>query len=161
MTKFHICTILLLLVMCYLGESIKVDMEDIDWEWGSGLHEQHIFSADNPFMEELAEKHVANCTQHFWLPSSLPVCLEDIASPKEFEEARLLVLKNQAALQAVTEVSGLEEVEASYSEQALADVQGVQEDQLSISLTVQSIEKIFVDLEDKRKRAKGHQKVSR
>ncbi|XP_062846745.1 uncharacterized protein si:ch211-57n23.1 [Trichomycterus rosablanca] len=161
MTWLQICSILLLLAVCHSGDSIKVDMEDTDWEWGSGLHEQlHIFSAENPFMGEMPENHVVNCTQHFLLPPSLPVCWEDIAGPKEFEETRLLVLQNQAALQAVTEVSGLEEVEASYSEQAMSDVQGVREDQLSISLTVQSIEKVFFDLEENRKHARQQQKLS-
>ncbi|XP_034154291.2 uncharacterized protein si:ch211-57n23.1 isoform X2 [Pangasianodon hypophthalmus] len=148
--------LLVLLTVCRIGGSIDVDIEDRNWDWGSGLHELlHSFPAHSPFVTE-TPGHVANCTQRFWLPPSSPVCWEDIAGPEEFEETRLLVLQNRAALHAVTEASGLEEGGLSYEQQAMMDVQGVREDHLSISQTVESIQKVFIDLDEKRKEAGGH-----
>ncbi|KAM9493396.1 uncharacterized protein Hap1MRO34_003618 [Clarias gariepinus] len=143
--------LLLLFTVCCTGDSIEVGLEDSDWDWGSGLPELlHSFPAQSPFFTDTAE-HEANCTQRFWLPPSSPVCWEDIAGPEEFKETRLLVLQNRAALHAVTEASGLEEGGISYEEQAMTDVQGVREDHLSISQTVESMQKVFFDLDEKRK----------
>ncbi|KAG7317168.1 hypothetical protein KOW79_019466 [Hemibagrus wyckioides] len=148
--------LLLLLTVWRTGSSIDVDMGDRDWDWGSGLHDLlHSFPAHSPFVTETPE-HAANCTQRFWLPPSTPVCWENIAGPEEFEETRLLVLQNRAALHAVTEASGLEEGGVSYEQQAIVDVQGVREDHLSISQTVESMQKVFLDLDAKRKEGDEH-----
>lgn len=151
--------LLLLLTVCHSGGSFDVNMEDRDW--GSGLHELlHSFPAHSPFVTE-TPGYVANCTQRFWLPPSSPVCWEDIAGPEEFEETRLLVLQNRAALHAVTEASGLEEGGVSYEQQAMMDVQGVREDHLSISQTVESMQKVFFDLDEKRKEGGDHDPFAR
>lgn len=149
--------LLLLSVCCTRGNIDK----DRDWDWGSGLHELlHSFPAHSPFVTE-APGHVANCTQRFWLPPSSPVCWEDIAGPEEFEETRLLVLQNRAALHAVTEASGVEEGGASYEQQAMMDVQGVREDHLSISQTVETMQTVFLELDEKRKEGGGRDAFAR
>lgn len=138
-----------------------MNIEDRDWDWGSGLHELlHSFPAHSPFVTE-TPGHVVNCSQRFWLPPSAPVCWEDIAGPEEFEETRLLVLQNRAALHAVAEASGLEEGGVSYEQQAMMDVQGVREDHLSISQTVESMQKVFLDLDEKRKEGGEHDTFAR
>ncbi|TSK31474.1 hypothetical protein Baya_3584 [Bagarius yarrelli] len=150
--------LLLLLSVWRPVGSIDVDVEDKDWnwEWGSGLHDVlHSFPAHSPFVTETPE-HATNCTHRFWLPSSTPVCWENIAGPKEFEKTRLLVLQNRAALHAVTEASGVEDGGESYEQQAMIDVQGVREDHLSISQTVETMQKVFIDLDEKRKRGDDH-----
>ncbi|XP_053469449.1 uncharacterized protein si:ch211-57n23.1 [Ictalurus furcatus] len=148
--------LLLLLNVCCTGGSTDVNIEDRDWDWGSGLHELlHSFPAHSPFVTE-TPGHVVNCSQRFWLPPSTPVCWEDIAGPEEFKETRLLVLQNRAALHAVAEASGLEEGGVSYEQQAMMDVQGVREDHLSISQTVESMQKVFLDLDEKRKEGGEH-----
>lgn len=133
------------------GES---DLED--WEWGSGsslLHLLHSFPADSPFVAESSEKPV-NCTQRFWLPPSTPICWENIAGPKEFARSRLLVLQNRAALQAVSTTSGVEEGGLSYDYQAREEVQGIRSDHQKMTETIQSVETVFVSLEEKRKEGK-------
>lgn len=151
--------LLLLFAVCRTGCGIDVNTED--WDWGSGLHDLlHSFPAHSPFVTE-KPGHVANCTQRFWLPPSSPVCWEDIAGPEEFKKTRLLVLQNRAALHAVTEASGLEEGGVSYEEQAMMDVQGVQDDHLSISQTVESMQKVFFDLDEKRKDRGEHDTFAR
>lgn len=133
------------------GES---DFED--WEWGSGsslLHLLHSFPADSPFTTESSEKPV-NCTQRFWLPPSSPICWENIAGPKEFARSRLLVLQNRAALQAVSTSSGVEEGGLSYDHQAREEVQGIRSDHQKVTETIQSVETVFVSLEEKRKEGK-------
>ncbi|XP_066531989.1 uncharacterized protein si:ch211-57n23.1 [Hoplias malabaricus] len=158
MARVFLWSGLLLLSVWNSGGSADVasDLEDRDWEWGSGLQELlHSFPADSPFVTETPGRP-ANCTQRFWLPPSSPVCWEDIAGPEEFEESRLLVLQNRAALQALSEVSGLEEGGASYEQQAREDVQGVRTDHTSIEQTVNSMLKVFVNLEEKRKEGGQH-----
>ncbi|KAL7829562.1 hypothetical protein AOLI_G00304470 [Acnodon oligacanthus] len=149
---------LFLLTVCWPGGSGEVtsDMMDRDWEWGSGLQELlHSFPADSPFVTETPGQP-ANCTQRFWLPPSSPVCWDNIAGPEEFEQTRLLVLQNRAALQAVSHASGLEEGGASYDQQAREDVQGVRADHFSIEQTVDSMQKVFLNLEEKRKEGGEH-----
>ncbi|XP_076864937.1 uncharacterized protein LOC143516911 [Brachyhypopomus gauderio] len=144
---------LLFLGMRYPGRCLGVefDTEDRNWEWGSGLQELlHSFPADSPFVTE-SPGRPANCTQRFWLPPSSPVCWDDIAGPEEFEQTRLLVLQNRAALQAVSQASGLEEGGASYDQQAKEDMEGVRAEHLDIAQTVDSIQKVFFNLEEKRK----------
>ncbi|XP_022603426.1 uncharacterized protein LOC111223520 [Seriola dumerili] len=130
------------------------DLED--WEWGSGsslLHLLNSFPADSPFITETPGKPV-NCTQRFWLPPSSAICWENIAGPEEFAESRLLVLQNRAALQAVSTSSGVEEGGISYDHQAREEVQGIRSDHLSVVDTMQTMEKVFVSLEEKRKEGK-------
>ncbi|XP_049889888.1 uncharacterized protein si:ch211-57n23.1 [Epinephelus moara] len=127
------------------------DLED--GEWGSGsslLHLLHSFPADSPFITETPGKPV-NCTQRFWLPPSSAICWENIAGPKEFAKSRLLVLQNRAALQAVSTTSGVEEGGLSYENQAREEVQGIVSDHLSMVETMETMEKVFVSLEEKRK----------
>lgn len=136
-------------------ESGEPDLED--WDWGSGsslLHLLHSFPADSPFITETPEKPV-NCSQRFWLPPSTPICWENIAGPEEFAKSRLLVLQNRAALQAVSTSSGMEEGGISYELQAREEVQGIQSDHKSVVETIQTMEKVFVSLEEKRKEEKG------
>ncbi|XP_029370698.1 uncharacterized protein LOC115051441 [Echeneis naucrates] len=133
------------------GES---DLED--WEWGSGsslLHLLNSFPADSPFITEDPGKPV-NCSQRFWLPPSPAICWENIAGPEEFAKSRLLVLQNRAALQAVSTSSGVEETGLSYDHQAREEMQGIHSDHLSVVETMQTMEKVFVSLEEKRKEGK-------
>ncbi|XP_074468426.1 uncharacterized protein LOC141753775 [Sebastes fasciatus] len=135
-------------------ESEEPDLED--WEWGSGsslLHLLHSFPADSPFITETPGKPV-NCSQRFWLPPSSAICWENIAGPEEFARSRLLVLQNRAALQAVSTTSGLEEGGIPYEHQAREEVQGVHSDHLSVVETMQTMEKVFVSLEETRKEGK-------
>lgn len=136
-------------------ESDKPDLEDWDG-WGSGstlLHLLHSFPADSPFVTETPEKPV-NCSQRFWLPPSSAICWENIAGPEEFARSRLLVLQNRAALQAVSTSSGVEDSGISYDHQAREEVQGIQSDHKSVAETVETMETVFVSLEEKRKEGK-------
>ncbi|XP_034561046.1 uncharacterized protein si:ch211-57n23.1 [Notolabrus celidotus] len=136
-------------------ESGKPHFEDMDG-WGSGsslLHLLHSFPADSPFITETPENSV-NCSQRFWLPPSSGICWENIAGPEEFARSRLLVLQNRAALQAVSTSSGVEDSGISYEHQAREEVQGIQSDHLSVVETVQTMEKVFLSLEEKRKEGK-------
>ncbi|XP_028256043.1 uncharacterized protein LOC114432315 [Parambassis ranga] len=132
----------------------EADLED--WEWGSGsslLHLLNSFPADSPFITESPGKPV-NCTQRFWLPPSPPICWENIAGPKEFAKSRLLILQNRAALQAVSTSSGVEEGGVSYDHQAKEEVQGIRSDHQNVVETIQSMETVFVSLEEKRREGK-------
>ncbi|KTF83742.1 hypothetical protein cypCar_00003692 [Cyprinus carpio] len=149
---------LFLLFVWYPACSIVTELEDSDqdWDWGSGLHELlNSFPADSPFVRETPGRP-ANCTQRFWLPPSSPVCWDDIAGPEEFEKSRLLVLQNRAALQAISTSSGLEEGGASYDQQARENMQGVQADHLAVAQTADTMQKVFMDLDEKRKEGKEH-----
>ncbi|XP_050992153.1 uncharacterized protein si:ch211-57n23.1 isoform X2 [Labeo rohita] len=151
---------LFLLFVRYPADSIVTELEledsERDWDWGSGLQELlNSFPADSPFVRETPGRP-ANCTQRFWLPPSSPVCWDDIAGPEEFEKSRLLVLQNRAALQAVSTSSGLEEGGASYDQQARENLQGVQADHLAVAQTADTMQKVFVDLDEKRKEGKEH-----
>lgn len=129
------------------------DLEALDLEWGSGsslLHLLHSFPADSPFVAETPGKPV-NCTQRFWLPPSSAVCWENVAEAKDFAKSRLLVLQNRAALQAVTTSSGVEEGGVSYEHQAREEVQGIHSDHQTMVETIQTMEKVFVSLAEKRK----------
>lgn len=126
-----------------------------DWEWGSGASLLHSFPADSPFVTE-TPGNSANCTQRFWLPSSSPICWDNIAGPVEFEHSRLLVLQNRAALQAVTQSSGVEEDALSYNQQAQEDVQGIRADHLSMAQTIDTMQNVFLMQEEKRKEGKEH-----
>ncbi|KAF3707442.1 hypothetical protein EXN66_Car000615 [Channa argus] len=135
-------------------ESGEPDLED--WEWGSGsslLHLLHSFPGDSPFITEIPGKPV-NCTQRFWLPPSSAICWENIAGPEEFAKSRLLVLQNRAALQAVSTTSGVGEGGTSFNHQAIEEVQGIRSDHQSVVETLQTMEKVFVSLEEKRKEGK-------
>ncbi|KAG9279807.1 hypothetical protein AMEX_G5361 [Astyanax mexicanus] len=146
---------LLLLSVCCLGLS-ALHLVDSDWEWGSGLEELlQSFPADSPFITE-KPGHPANCTQRFWLPSSTPVCWDNIVGPEEFEQTRLLVLQNRAALQAVSQASGLEEGGASYDQQAREFIRGVLDDHSNIEQTVDSMQEVFNSLDKKRKEGGQH-----
>ncbi|XP_016317572.1 uncharacterized protein LOC107669713 [Sinocyclocheilus anshuiensis] len=149
---------LFLLFVWYPAGSIvtEIELEDLDWNWGSGLHELlNSFPADSPFVRETPGRP-ANCTQRFWLPPSSPVCWDDIAGPEEFEKSRILVLQNRASLQAVSTSSGLEEGGASYDQQARENMQGVRADHLVVAQTADTIQKVFMDLDEKRKEGKEH-----
>lgn len=142
-------------------ESGEPDLED--WEWGSGsslLHLLHSFPADSPFVTETPGKPV-NCTQRFWLPPSSAICWENIAGPEEFAKSRLLVLQNRAALQAVSTSSGVEEGGISYEHQAREEVQGIRSDHLSVVETMETMEKVFVSLAEKRREGKEHDVLTR
>ncbi|KAK7899075.1 hypothetical protein WMY93_019928 [Mugilogobius chulae] len=122
-------------------------------EWGSGssfLHLFHNFPADSPFTTETPGK-LANCTQRFVLPSAPGVCWEHVVGPEEFTQSRLLLLQNRAALQAVSNSSGVEEGGLSYELQAKDEVQGIYADHRSAAETMLTMEKVFVSLEEKRK----------
>lgn len=131
--------------------------EDLeDWEWGSGsslLHLLTSFPGDSPFVTETPGTPV-NCTQRFWLPPSPAICWENIAGPEEFAKSRLLVLQNRAALQAVSTSSGVEEGGTSYNHQARDEVQSIRSDHQSVVDTMQTMEKVFVSLEENRKEGK-------
>nr|XP_046273493.1 uncharacterized protein si:ch211-57n23.1 isoform X2 [Scatophagus argus] len=130
------------------------DFEDLEWGSGSSLlHLLHGFPADSPFITETPGQPV-NCTQRFWLPPSSDICWEDIAGPEEFAKSRLLVLQNRAALQAVSTSSGVEEGGISYEHQAREEVQGIHSDHQGVVETIQTMEKVFVSLEEKRKEGK-------
>lgn len=130
------------------------DFEDLEWGSGSSLlHLLHSFPADSPFVTETPGKPV-NCTQRFWLPPSSEICWENIAGPEEFARSRLLVLQNRAALQAVSTSSGVEEGGSSYEHQAREEVQGIHSDHQSVVETMQTMEKVFVSLAEKRKEGK-------
>lgn len=132
-------------------------------ELGSGfLFLSDLFSipADSPFMTE-APGNTANCSHRFWLPLSSTVWWENIAGPEEFEQSRLLVLQNRAALQAISQSSGVEEGEASYEQQAKDDVQGVQTDHQTVAETILAMQKVFFELEGKRREGKEHWAFSR
>ncbi|XP_051246352.1 uncharacterized protein si:ch211-57n23.1 [Dicentrarchus labrax] len=127
------------------------DLEDLEWGSGSSLlHLLHSFPADSPFITETPGKPV-NCTQRFWLPPSPAICWENIAGPEEFARSRLLVLQNRAALQAVSTSSGVEEGGSSYEHQAREEVEGIHSDHLSVVETMQTMEKVFVSLAEKRR----------
>ncbi|XP_036371998.1 uncharacterized protein si:ch211-57n23.1 [Megalops cyprinoides] len=142
---------LLLGALC-LVEAAEVELEtDRDWDWGSGLQELlHSFPADSPFVTETPGSP-ANCTQRYWLPPSSPICWDNIVGPEEFEKTRLLALQNRAALRAVSEASGVGEGSASYNEQAREDMQGIRADYLSITQTADTMQKVFHNLEEKRR----------
>ncbi len=89
------------------------------------------------------------------------MCWDDIAGPEEFEKSRLLVLQNRAALQAVSTSSGLEEGGASYDQQARENMQGVRADHIAVSQTADTMQKVFMDLDEKRKEGKEHYTFSR
>ncbi|KAM9838208.1 uncharacterized protein ACBR49_016940 [Aulostomus maculatus] len=132
-------------------QSGEPDIEDYEWGSGSSLLQLlHSFPADSPFRTETPGAPV-NCTQRFWLPPSSDICWEDIAGPEEFAKSRLLVLQNRAALQAVSSSSGVEEGGVSYDYQAREEVQGIHSDHQSVTETVETMEKVFVSLEEKRK----------
>ncbi|XP_041811094.1 uncharacterized protein si:ch211-57n23.1 [Chelmon rostratus] len=135
-------------------ESGEPEFEDLEWGSGSSLmHLLHSFPADSPFVTETPEKPV-NCTQRFWLPPSSAICWENIAGPEEFAKSRLLALQNRAALQAVSTSSGVEEGGISYQFQAREEVQGIHSDHQGVVETIQTMEKVFVSLEEKRKEGK-------
>ncbi|KAL4629905.1 hypothetical protein GN956_G17183 [Arapaima gigas] len=148
-------SLLLLAVLCLAqGEDLELELEpwtEHTWDWGSGLQELlHSLPADSPFVTESAGKP-ANCSQRYWLPPSSPICWDNIVGPEEFEQTRLLVLQNRAALRAVTEASGVTEGGASYNEQAREDIQGIQIDHDSITQTAETMQKVFDSLEEKRR----------
>ncbi|XP_059206454.1 uncharacterized protein si:ch211-57n23.1 [Centropristis striata] len=135
-------------------QSGEPDLED--WEWGSGssfLHLLNSFPADSPFVTETPGKPV-NCTQRFWLPPTSDICWENIAGPEEFAKSRLLVLQNRAALQALSTTSGMEEGGVSYENQAKEEVQGIHSDHQSMVETLETMEKVFVTLQEARKEGK-------
>ncbi|XP_035039202.1 uncharacterized protein si:ch211-57n23.1 isoform X2 [Hippoglossus stenolepis] len=135
-------------------ESGESYMEDLEWGSGSSLLQLlHSFPADSPFVTETPGKPV-NCSQRFWLPPSSAVCWENVAGPEEFARSRLQLLQNRASLQAVSTSSGVEEGGFSYDHQAKEEVQGVYSDHLSMAETMQTMEKVFVSLEEKRKEGK-------
>lgn len=137
------------------------DLEDLEWGSGSSLlHLLHSFPADSPFVAETPEEPV-NCSQRFWLPPSSDICWEDIAGPEEFAKSRLLVLQNRAALQAVSDSSGVEEGGASYKHQAREEVQGIHSDHQTAVETIETMEKVFVSLAETRKEGKEQGALTR
>ncbi|XP_015242446.1 PREDICTED: uncharacterized protein LOC107092465 [Cyprinodon variegatus] len=152
----------LLLGICSQTENVRSDVpleqesgESVfeDWEEGSGSSLLHLFNnfpADSSFIKESP----VNCTQRFWLPPSSPVCWENIADPEEFAKSRLLVLQNRAALQAVSDQSGVEETRISYNQQAREEVQGILSDHQKVTETVQTMETVFFSLQEKRREGK-------
>lgn len=139
-----ICSILYL--VCAFG----VSNTEPEWgAWGSGLAELlHSFPADSPFV---AAGSSVNCSQRFWLPSSSPVCWENVAGPEDFEKSRMMVLQNRAALRKVSAASGVAEGNRSYSEVAKDDVHGVRADHLDIVETANTMQQVFQSLEERRK----------
>ncbi len=69
--------------------------------------------------------------------------------------------ENRAALQAVSTSSGLEEGGASYDQQARENMQGVRVDHIAVSQTADTMQKVFMDLDEKRKEGKEHYTFSR
>lgn len=129
------------------GES---GLEDLEWGSGSVLLPIDGFPADSPFVTGTPGKLV-NCSQHFWLPPSTDICWDDIAGPEEFAKSRLLILQNRAALQAMSASSGVEDGGVSYQHQATEEVQGIHSEHQSMVETLETMEKVFVSLEEKRK----------
>uniref|UniRef100_A0A3B4BI21 Uncharacterized protein n=1 Tax=Periophthalmus magnuspinnatus TaxID=409849 RepID=A0A3B4BI21_9GOBI len=126
--------------------------------WGSGspfLHLLHSFPADSPFITETPGKQ-ANCTQRFVLPSTPSICWDHVAGPEDLSQSRLLLLQNRAALQAVSDSSGVEEGGPSYELQAKDEVQGIHADHQSTTETMLTMEKVFVSLEEKRREGTEH-----
>ncbi|KAJ8403088.1 hypothetical protein AAFF_G00360040 [Aldrovandia affinis] len=146
-------SICLVLSAPWLPEGADVEVEtERDWDWGSGLHELlHSFPADSPFVTDTPGSP-ANCSQRFWLPPSSPICWDSIAEPEEFEQSRLLVLQNRAALRAVTQASGVGEGGASYNQQAREDMQGFRTDYIGFTQTAETMQKVFHTLEEKRRK---------
>ncbi|KAL0961872.1 hypothetical protein UPYG_G00332720 [Umbra pygmaea] len=128
-----------------------------DWEGGSGSsnlqHLRHTFPADSPFVIETPGTPV-NCSQRFWLPSSTPTCWDDMAGPEDFEQSRLLLLQNRATLQAVSKASEVMAdggMIASFNQQALENLQLVRADYLNVTETTETMQKVFLTLEERRK----------
>nr|XP_015829308.2 uncharacterized protein si:ch211-57n23.1 isoform X1 [Nothobranchius furzeri] len=132
-------------------QSGEADFED--WELGSGSSLLHLLPADSPFVINSPGQGV-NCTQRFWLPPHPPVCWENVAEPEEFAKSRLLALQNRAALQAVSTLSGVGDAGVSYNHQARQEVQGILSDHQKVRETVQTMETVFVSLQQKRKEGK-------
>lgn len=148
----------LLLGVCTAAQDVRSQgREELeDWEWGSGsslLHLLQNFPADSPFASQSSGRSV-NCTQHFSLPPSSPICWENIAGPREFARSRLLVLQNRAALEAVSTSSGVEEGGFSYDHLAKEEVLGIRSDHRDMEETLQTMETVFVSLAEKRKEGK-------
>ncbi|XP_068189503.1 uncharacterized protein si:ch211-57n23.1 [Antennarius striatus] len=140
--------------------SREPDFEDL--EWGSGstlLHLTDGFHADSSFLKKTQSTPV-NCTQSFWLPPSSDVCWDDLAGPEEFARSRLLVLQNRAALQALSTSSGMEDGGSAYEHQAREEVQGILSDHQSMVETMQTMERVFVTLEEKRKEGKEQEALT-
>ncbi|XP_019729360.1 uncharacterized protein LOC109518067 isoform X2 [Hippocampus comes] len=148
---------------CAPHEDISVDEDDwTDDKWGSGFSPVYHFLADRPPETTAAAASAAekppgsmNCTQNFWLPSpTLDICWENVAGPEELARSRQLALQNRAALEAVTSSCGVEEGGLSYQRQASDEVQGVLSDHRSVAEALDTMEKVFVSLEEKRKDGK-------
>lgn len=135
-------------------QSGQSGLEDVEWGSGSSfLHLLHSFPADSPFRKETPDEPL-NCSQRFWLPPSSDICWEDIVGPEEFAKSRLLVLQNRAALQAVSASSGVDDGAVPYQHQAREEVQGIHADHQSAVETIETMEKVFVSLEERRKEGK-------
>lgn len=135
-------------------QSGQSGLEDVDWGSGSSfLHLLHSFPADGPFRSDAPDEPL-NCSQRFWLPPSSDICWEDIAGPEDLAKSRLLVLQNRAALRAVSASSGVEDGAAPYEHQAREEVRGVQSEHQSAVETMETMEKVFVSLEERRKEGK-------
>lgn len=146
----------LLLMSCISASDLDDGSGEDFEEWGSGssiFHLLHSFPADSPFVSEHSGKPT-NCTHRFMLPSASNICWGNIAGPEEFTKSRLLMLQNRAALQAVSESSGVEEGGLSYEIQAKDEVQGINSDHRSAAETILTMEKVFVSLEETRREGK-------
>ncbi|XP_028673896.1 uncharacterized protein si:ch211-57n23.1 [Erpetoichthys calabaricus] len=143
---------LLLMTHKVAVSEVLYSIADMDWDWGSGLHELlHNFPADSPFVSAGSQ---VNCSQRFWLPSSSPICWENIAGPEDFEKSRLMVLQNRAALRALLVASGLGEEEISYERVAKLEIQGVRADHLKIMEMAETMQQVFQGLEKQQMESK-------
>ncbi|XP_077447469.1 uncharacterized protein LOC144067522 [Stigmatopora argus] len=132
-----------------------------DWTdegWGSGVSPLYSFLADGA--ADTTARTPVNCTQRFLLPSP-HVCQENEARPEELARSRLLALQNRAALEAVTSSCGVEEGGLSYQLQAREEVRGVVSDHLSVAESLDTMEKVFVSLEEKRRDGKDREILAR
>ncbi|XP_077405168.1 uncharacterized protein LOC144037509 isoform X2 [Vanacampus margaritifer] len=152
--------LLLGLCACDPREDVSVDEDDwTDDKWGSGFSPVYHFLADSPPKTTKAAAETPpgsmNCTQRFWLPSPAPeICWQDVVGPEELARSRLLALQNRAALEAVTSSCGVEDGGLSYQRQASDEVQAVLSDHRSVAESLDTMEKVFISLEEKRKDGK-------
>ncbi|XP_037120079.1 uncharacterized protein si:ch211-57n23.1 isoform X1 [Syngnathus acus] len=151
----------LLLGFCACASREDVSVDEDNWtndEWGSGFSPVYRFLADSPPEAAAVGQSPLgsmNCTQRFWLPSSTPgICWENVARPEELARSRLLALQNRAALEGVMISCRVEEGGLSYQRQARDEVEGVLSDHRSVAEALDTMEKVFVSLEEKRKDGK-------
>ncbi|TRZ02108.1 hypothetical protein DNTS_004802 [Danionella cerebrum] len=152
------CVFLLVLHPLDASTVTKLEFEDSESDWGSGFpHLLSSFPADSPFITETPVGS-ANCSQHFQLPPYPPLMCPrgNPVGLEEFEKSRLLLLQNRAALQEVTSSTGLRSGGATYNQQARDEAKSIKDEYVAVTQTTESIQKVFVELEEKRREGREH-----